>query len=119
MARKRRPRYGGEYGDEEISPRVVAQMERQSARTERHALARAVELALSDYRFTHGLSQQQLAEILGIKQPQVTRLESGVVTPTVDTLMLISARLDLDFTIEVKSGSLTASATRRRGSRPA
>ena len=119
MARKRRPRYGGEYGEEEISPRAAAQIERWAERTERHALARQVATALSDYRFTHSLSQQQLAEVLGIKQPQVTRLESGVVSPTLDTLMRISERLDLDFTIEVKSGRLTASATRRRGSRRA
>jgi ribosome-binding protein aMBF1 (putative translation factor) len=119
LARKRRPRYGGEYGDEEISPRAAAQVERRLGRTERHALAREVDLALSNYRFTHGLSQQQLAEVLGIKQPQVARLESGVVSPTLDTLMRISERLDLDFTIEVKSGKLTASATRRRGSRRA
>jgi ribosome-binding protein aMBF1 (putative translation factor) len=119
MARKRRPRYGDEYGDEEISPRAAAQLERRLERTERHALAREVDLALSNYRFTHSLSQQQLAEILGIKQPQVTRLESGMVTPTLDTLMRISERLDLDFTIEVKSGRLTASSTPRRGSRRA
>ncbi|HEX3616697.1 MAG TPA: helix-turn-helix domain-containing protein [Solirubrobacteraceae bacterium] len=116
--RKRRPRYGGEYGDEEISPRTAAQIQRRAERTERHALAREVEMALSNYRWAYSLSQQDLAERLGISQPQVARLESGVVSPTLDTLMRISGRLDIDFTIEVKSGKLTASATPRRGSRP-
>jgi transcriptional regulator with XRE-family HTH domain len=78
-----------------------------------------VAIALSNYRYAHSLSQHELAELLEIKQPQVTRLESGIVTPTLDTLMLISRRLDIDFSIEVKSGRLTASATRRRGSRRA
>jgi ribosome-binding protein aMBF1 (putative translation factor) len=119
MARKRRPRYGVAYGDEEISPRTAAQIQRRAERTERHALARAVEMALSNYRWVHSVSQQQLAEVLGIKQPQVTRLESGVVSPTLDTLMRISERLDIDFTIEVKSGALSATATPRRGSRRA
>ena len=117
MAKKRRPRYGAEYGEDEISPRAATQIERWAERTERHALARELATALSRYRFAYSLSQQQLAEMLEIKQPQVARLESGVVTPTPDTLMRISERLDLDFKIEVRSGRLTASATRRRGSR--
>lgn len=119
MVRKRRPRYGAEYGEDEISPRLAAQLDRRLARTDRHALARAVELALSNYRFASGISQQQLAAILGVKQPQVARLESGLVTPTLDTLKLISERLGIDFRLEVKSGRLTASATPRRGSRRA
>jgi ribosome-binding protein aMBF1 (putative translation factor) len=119
MARKRRPRYGGEYGDDEISPRTVVQLQRRAERTERHALAREVEMALSNYRWAHSLSQLDLAQRLGIRQPQVARLESGVVTPTLDTLMRISERLDIDFTIDVKSGKLTAGAIPRRGNRPA
>jgi ribosome-binding protein aMBF1 (putative translation factor) len=119
LARKRRPRYGGEYGDDELSPRTVTQQQRWSERTERHAVAKEVATALANYRFAHSLSQHELAEILEIKQPQVTRLESGIVSPTLDTLMRISERLDIDFTVEVKSGRLTASATPRRGSRRA
>ncbi len=119
LAKKRRPRYGGEHGEEEISPNAAAQAKRWSERTERHVLAREVAMALTNYRFARGLSQQQLAEVLEIKQPQVTRLESGVVSPTLDTLLRISERLDLDFTIDVKSGSLTARAIPRPGSRRA
>jgi transcriptional regulator with XRE-family HTH domain len=76
-------------------------------------------MALTNYRFARDLSQQQLAEVLEIKQPQVTRLESGVVSPTLETLQRISERLALDFTIEVKSGTLTVRAIPRPGSRRA
>ena len=41
----------------------------------------------------HDLSQRGLAQRLGMKHPQVARLELGDVNPTIDTLMRISSRL--------------------------
>jgi DNA-binding XRE family transcriptional regulator len=111
--RKQRARYG-EYGEDDISRRAVGQIERRLGRTRQHALAREVELALSNYRWTHDLTQHQLADILGVKQPQVARLESGVVTPTLTTLMRITQQLGIEFTLELRPEGMTVSSRQPR-----
>ena len=63
------------------------------AHWERTALARAVAVAIVRYRAEHGLSQRGLADRLGMKQPQVARLELGEVNPTIDTLMRLASEL--------------------------
>lgn len=68
----------------------------------RTALARAVAVAIVRYRGEHDLSQRELAERLGLKQPQVARLELGEVNPSVGTLMRVSAKLGIEFTIDVR-----------------
>ena len=50
-------------------------------------------------RENKGLSQKQLADIVGIKQPALARLESLRVTPKIDTLFKILQ--PLGFTIEI------------------
>jgi transcriptional regulator with XRE-family HTH domain len=69
---------------------------------ERTALARAVAVAIVRYRSDHELSQRELAERLGMKQPQVARLELGEVNPSMESLKRISARLGIEITIEVR-----------------
>jgi transcriptional regulator with XRE-family HTH domain len=68
---------------------------------ERTALARAIAVAVVSYRAEHDLSQRDLAHQLGMKQPQVARLELGEVNPSMDTLMRISSRLGIEFTIDI------------------
>jgi transcriptional regulator with XRE-family HTH domain len=41
-----------------------------------------------------------------VKQPQVARLESGLVTPSIDTLVRISERLGIEFTVEIRPEGL-------------
>jgi transcriptional regulator with XRE-family HTH domain len=77
------------------------------AEWERTALARAVALAVVRYRGDHGLSQRNLAERLGMKQPQVARLELGEVNPSMETLMRVSAQLGIEFTIDVRPAGTT------------
>jgi ribosome-binding protein aMBF1 (putative translation factor) len=72
------------------------------AEWERTALARAVALELVRYRAEHGLSQRALAERLGMKQPNVARLELGEINPKIETLMLLSSRLGLEFKIDIR-----------------
>ena len=48
---------------------------------ERTVLARAVALAVVGHRVKHGLTQTQLAAQLGVRQPQVARLEMGSTIP--------------------------------------
>jgi len=70
------------------------------AEWERTALARAVALAIVRYRGDHDLSQRELAERLGMKQPQVARLEL--------------AQLGIEFTIDVRpSGTTVHNVTKR------
>lgn len=116
-----------EFPEEEpeclISKRELQRSNKESLRRARHkpepsALAEELRRALWLHRQFNDLSQQQLAELLGVKQPQIARLESGFVEPSLATLKRISERLGIDFTIEVKSGNVEARVT-RPGSRPA
>ena len=78
------------------------------AEWERTALARAVAVAIVRYRAEHELSQRDLAQRLGMKQPQVARLELGEVNPSMDTLMRISSRLEIEFTIDIRRAGAPA-----------
>jgi transcriptional regulator with XRE-family HTH domain len=84
------------------------------AEWERTALARAVAVTIVRYRSGHDLSQRELAERLGMKQPQVARLELGEVNPSMETLMRISAHLGIEFTIDVRpAGAPARNVTKR------
>jgi ribosome-binding protein aMBF1 (putative translation factor) len=68
---------------------------------ERTALARTVALGVVRYRSKKEISQRKLAEILGWKPAQVARLEQGEHTPSIDTLLHLSRRLGLRFTLSI------------------
>lgn len=83
------------------------------AEWERTALGRAVAVAIVRYRAEHDLSQRDLAKRLGMKQPQVARLELGEVNPSMDTLMRIASQLGIEFTIDVRpAGSPARNVTK-------
>ena len=71
-------------------------------------------LAIVRYRAEHGLSQRDLAQRLGMKQPQVARLELGEVNPSMETLMRASARLGIEFTIDVRPAGTTVHNVTKR-----
>jgi len=68
---------------------------------ERTALARAVAIAIIRYRGEHGLTQTGLSRLLGMKQPQVCRLEIGEVNPSLETLARLADVLGIEFAIHV------------------
>ena len=78
---------------------------------ERTALARAVALAVIGYRVEHHLTQTRLAEKLGVRQPQVARLEMGEHTPSLEMLQRLARTLGLRFIVEVAPGGEGASAS--------
>ena len=78
------------------------------AEWERTALARAVATQTVRYRAQRRLTQKSLAERLGMKQPQVARLESGGHNPSIETLARLAAVMDIEINIDI----------RRRGRRP-
>jgi ribosome-binding protein aMBF1 (putative translation factor) len=69
---------------------------------ERTALARSVAVAIVRYRAEQDLSQRELAQRLGMKQPQVARLERGEVNPSIETLVRLAGELRIEFTIDIK-----------------
>jgi DNA-binding XRE family transcriptional regulator len=89
-----------------------AAVRRRIGKPEPSALAKAVSWELWVHRQRHGLTQQQLGDLLDMRQPQIVRLESGFTEPSLETMTRISERLGLDFTIEVTAGALQVAATR-------
>jgi ribosome-binding protein aMBF1 (putative translation factor) len=54
-----------------------------------------------DRRIALGLSQVELAERCGMKQPQISRIEGGGTVPTIPLLRRLARALDADLTIEL------------------
>ena len=77
---------------------------------QRTALARAVAMRLVSYRAEHGLSQTKLAQLLGMKQPAVARLEGGDHVPTLLTLARLSQALGMEFHIDITPTKLELTA---------
>ncbi len=75
----------------------------QMADPEFRAVAEDMEPAfqLARLRILHGLTQQQLAEMVGTKQPSIARLESGTVEPRISFLRKVAAALDSRVEIRV------------------
>lgn len=48
------------------------------------------------------LSQQEVADIIGVKRPNITRFENGTYNPTLDMLVKIAEALDMDLEIQLK-----------------
>lgn len=84
-----------EYLDEQMKdPEFRAEYEALDAE---YALIRQ----LIDLRIRRGLSQRQLAERAGMKQPSIARLESGR-TANLQTLRRIADALDADVRISIE-----------------
>ena len=84
-----------EYLDEQMGdPKFRAEYEALNAE---YALIRQ----LIDLRIRRGLSQRQLAERAGMKQPSIARLESGR-TANLQTLRRIADALDADVRVSIE-----------------
>lgn len=60
-----------------VSPEIKAEVEVETA-----LIGKIIEA-----REEMGLSQRELAELTGVKQPAIARLESGAAVPRIDTLI--------------------------------
>ena len=56
---------------------------------------------VADRRTTIGLSQRELAELVGTTQSAIARLERGGRPPRLDTLLKIAEALDCDLMVEL------------------
>lgn len=55
-------------------------------------------------RSAAGLTQAELAELVGMKQPNIARLEGGTYKPSVATLQRLAEALNVRFEITAESG---------------
>jgi transcriptional regulator with XRE-family HTH domain len=67
---------------------------------------------IKKFRKASGLSQEQLAELVGIEQKHVSRLELGKNAPTIDRLEKIAAALNVPMGSFFDSGNQEANAER-------
>ncbi len=91
--------------DMQTSDEVLAEDLKDSAfraEWERTALARAIANQVIAYRANHNLSQSQLAARLGMRQPQVARLEAAEHNPSIETLIRLAGVLDIEFAIDIR-----------------
>ena len=65
------------------------------------ALARAIASQVIAYRDRHDLTQTQFAELLGMKQPAVARLEAAEHNPSIETLVKLATALDIEVNINI------------------
>jgi ribosome-binding protein aMBF1 (putative translation factor) len=68
---------------------------------DRTALAHAVAMRVIEYRIDHGLSQTELARMLGMHQPAIARLEAGDHQPSLATLSRLARTLGAEFHIDI------------------
>ncbi|HWX17264.1 MAG TPA: helix-turn-helix transcriptional regulator [Chthoniobacterales bacterium] len=69
------------------------------------AISLEVVRLLKKERIRSGISMNRLAEKAGLSQSMVSLLERGMRTPTLDTLLRISAALNVDLSKLLKRGS--------------
>jgi DNA-binding XRE family transcriptional regulator len=77
------------------------------AQWDKTAFARQVAIRIIQYRVDEGLTQTQLAQAVGMKQPVIARLESGDQPPSLATLAKITAGTGLEFHLDVSHGIAT------------
>jgi ribosome-binding protein aMBF1 (putative translation factor) len=73
---------------------------------DRLAFAREVANRVVRYRVDNGLSQRELAGMVGLVQPQVARLEKAEHQPSFETLVKLSRATGLEFRFEVTRGGV-------------
>ena len=62
----------------------------------------AVAQDVAERRQERGLSQRELAELVGTTQSAIARLERGGRPPRIDTLLRIADALDCDLSVELR-----------------
>jgi transcriptional regulator with XRE-family HTH domain len=98
---------------ERLRERLAGTDEAEGAR-----LFAAVAGQVAEQRQTRGLSQRELAGLVGTTQSAIARLESGGRPPRIDTLMRIANALDCELVVELRPRTITRKG-RRHGNDPA
>jgi ribosome-binding protein aMBF1 (putative translation factor) len=77
---------------------------------DRSAFAREVAIRIVRYRAQRSLTQTQLAQLVGMKQPVIARLERGEQPPSLATLARITAGTGIEFHLDVRDGAVALTA---------
>lgn len=80
----------------------------------RLAPARQFAAMLVGYRADHDLSQRALAEILGVTQPRIARMESGEQNPDFETIIAAVGALGTEFVLDVAPAETAARLVTKR-----
>ena len=75
------------------------------ADAQREVLERNYDIAtqVMDLRLQHGLTQAELAELCGMGQPDISRIERGSTSPTTVSLQKVAAALDAEVRLVPKA----------------
>ncbi len=84
------------------SPRTLARLRERIARAERGWFFAQIAERVADQRRARGLSQAELAAVVGTTQSAIARLEAGGRPPRIDTLLRIADALECDLVVELK-----------------
>jgi len=55
---------------------------------------------LAAYRKSLGMTQQDVADLTGMKRPNIARVESGRITPTLEVMIKIASSMNLELQID-------------------
>jgi transcriptional regulator with XRE-family HTH domain len=80
-------------------PQVAAELKRTP-------VGQQFALWLVEYRVEHGLTQAALAQLVGMKQPAIARLEGGDHEPSVATLARLARALDVSLVLDIAPQSV-------------
>jgi transcriptional regulator with XRE-family HTH domain len=73
----------------------------------------AIAVQVAEQRQARGLSQKELAELVGTTQSAIARLESGGRPPRIDTLLRIANALDCELVVQLRPRTVTRKGRRR------
>ena len=90
------------YQGESLSEAAVDRLRRRIAGADNGWFFAAIAGQVADRRAQLGLSQQDLARLVGTTQSAIARLERGGRPPRIDTLLKIAEALDCELAVELR-----------------
>jgi DNA-binding XRE family transcriptional regulator len=88
--------------DEKKADTPAKRLRARLAGTDKDWFFAAIASDLAERRAERGLSQRELAGLVGTTQSAIARLESGGRPPRIDTLLRIADALDCDLHVELR-----------------
>jgi DNA-binding XRE family transcriptional regulator len=89
------------YGEKKKASTPAERLRARLAGTDKDWFFAAIASDLAERRAARGLSQRELAGLVGTTQSAIARLESGGRPPRIDTLLRIADALDCDLQVEL------------------
>jgi transcriptional regulator with XRE-family HTH domain len=90
------------YQGERLSEAAVDRLRRRIAGADNGWFFAAIAGQVAERRGQLGLSQQDLARLVGTTQSAIARLERGGRPPRIDTLLKIAEALDCELAVELR-----------------